>query len=62
MVDTENKSLKTDKFELQKEIEEIRGAYRGVLKANQGENEQDRANLRYRAKEDYIASYQEKEK
>ena len=61
LVEEQNTELKSDKMKLTMEIEEVRAAHRGVLRTQAGDDEQDKASIQWRAKEELTRSFQERE-
>ena len=61
LVEEQNTELKSDKLKLTLEIEEVRTAHRGVLRTSAGDDEQDKASIQFRAKEELTRSFQERE-
>ena len=57
LVEEQNTELKTDKMKLNGEVEEVRGAHRGVLRTQAGDDDQDRASVQWKAKEELTKSF-----
>ena len=61
LVEEQNGELKIDKMKNNTEIEEVRNAHRGALRTQAGDDEQDKASIQWRAKEELTRSFQDRE-
>lgn len=62
LIEDQNQGLKSERSKLKQEIEEVRKAYRDNLSTQAGgQNAQDQASMKYRAREEHTRSFQEKE-